>query len=201
MNLMEIFLGVFIPLLVAIDPVGLVPLFVGVTSATSLADRRRISFQAVATALLISLAFMFLGSAIFRFLGISTADFKIAGGAILLVLAILDILITGKPAVNEMEMVGMVPLGTPLIAGPATLTTILVLAKQYGYTMTAAGLAANLAVLLIALLTSDRIRRVVGMNTLRAFSKLVMVLLAAIAVNFIRSGIVEVVAEVRRMNP
>jgi multiple antibiotic resistance protein len=154
--------------------------------------RQRTALKAVITALGIAVGFMFLGQVVFRFLGIDTNDFRIAGGILLLVLAVLDILMMGKPAVNEMEMVGVVPLAMPLIAGPATLTTTLVLANKYHYGWTTVGLAANFLLLMIVLLSASRIARVVGVNSLRAFSKLVMVLLAAIAVNYIRRGITDI---------
>lgn len=191
---MDEFLRVFIPLFVAIDPLGLVPVFLSVTDRLDAARRRRTSFEAVASASVICIGFMFLGDLIFKFLGITVNDFRIAGGVILLVLAVLDLLIVGKPAVNEQEMVGVVPLGMPLIAGPATLTSVLVLSTDQGLGKwwTALALAVNLLLLLVVLLASERIARVVGRNTLRALSKLVMVLLAAIAVNYIRVGIMEV---------
>jgi multiple antibiotic resistance protein len=193
---MNEFFRVFIPLFVAIDPLGLVPLFLSVTGSMSEAQRRRTSFEAVASASVICVGFMFLGDAIFGFVGITVNDFRIAGGIILLVLAVLDLLRVGKPAMNPDEMIGVVPLGMPLIAGPATLTSVLVLSKEpgIGKSMTALGLAVNLLLLLVMLLMSQRIARALGPNTLRAFSKLVMVLLAAIAVNYIRVGITELIA-------
>lgn len=188
---MRQFLEAFIPLFVAIDPVGLVPAFLAVTERMDDARRRRVAAEAVAAGLVIALGFMFVGEALFRFVGITTADFRIAGGAILLVLAIIDLLTVGKPAVHEQEMVGIVPLAMPLIAGPATLTTVLVLGARLGYAQTALALAVNFAILLFALRASQWICRIVGKNTLRALSKLVVVLLAAIAVNFIRIGVME----------
>ena len=94
-------------------------------------------------------------------------------------------------------MVGIVPLAMPLIAGPATLTTLLVLADQHGYGKTALSLSLNMTVLLVALVYSGLIARVIGRYALGALSKLVMVLLAAIAVNFIRVGITEAVRAAR----
>jgi multiple antibiotic resistance protein len=190
---MNDFLRVFIPLFVAIDPLGLVPLFLSVTDGMSPAQRRRTSFEAVTSASVICIGFMFLGEAIFRFLGITVNDFRIAGGVILLVLAVLDLLIMGKPAMKPEEMVGVVPLGMPMIAGPATLTSVLVLSGEPGKSWTALSLALNLLLLLVVLLASERIARVLGKNTLRALSKLVMVLLAAIAVNYIRVGVTQVI--------
>jgi multiple antibiotic resistance protein len=192
---MHAFLLVFIPLFVAIDPIGLVPIFMSVTHGMDERRRRDTAFQAVASASVVCIGFMFVGDALFSFLGISVNDFRIAGGVILLVLAVLDLLIVGKPALNPEEMVGVVPLGMPMIAGPATLTSVLVLSKEpeLGKSLTALSLAINFLLLLFVLWTGNRIARLVGNNTLRAISKLVMVLLAAIAVNYIRVGVTEVI--------
>ena len=189
------FLEAFIPLFIAIDPPGLVPLFVAVTSGLPRRRRRIVSFEASIAAFAISLGFMLLGKALFRFLGINDADFRIAGGLILLVLAIMDILTIGKPAVHESDMVGIVPLAMPLIAGPATLTTVLVLVDRdgVGYVYTGLALLVNFAIVLGAFLLSDAITRLVGNSVMRALSKIIMVFLAAIAVAFIRSGIVQLV--------
>jgi multiple antibiotic resistance protein len=194
------FLEVFIPLFVAIDAFGLVPVFLAVTGEMSATQRRRVTFQAVFTAMGIATGFMFLGHAIFSVLGITENDFRIAGGVLLLVLAVLDLLRTGKPAVHEPEIVGIVPLAMPLIAGPATLTTVLIMSSrpEYGYAVTLLSLLVNFAILLAVMLAAGRIERAIGTNALRAFSKLVMVLLAAIAVNFIRTGIGNIVRDWRR---
>lgn len=191
MDLLRTFLSTFIPLFVAIDPFGMVPVFLAVTDGIPAERRRRVSFEAVAAATVICLLFMFLGESLFGFLGIRDYDFRIAGGVLLLVLAVYDLLVPGKPAVDEHETVGIVPLAMPLIAGPATLTTTLVLTGRHGYAATALGLAINFLLLLGALLASGYIARLVGLNTLRALSKLVMVFLAAIAVNLIRVGVTE----------
>src|SRR5688572_23570027 len=192
---MDDFLRVFIPLFVAIDPLGLVPVFLSVTEGMDDARLRRTSFEAVASASVICIGFMFLGEAIFQFLGITVNDFRIAGGVILLVLAVLDLLSVGKPAMSPQELVGVVPLGMPLIAGPATLTSVLVLSATpgLGKSWMALSLAVNLLLLLGVLLASRWIARAAGQNALRALSKLVMVLLAAIAVNYIRVGVTEVI--------
>jgi multiple antibiotic resistance protein len=192
MDLLRTFFESFIPLFVAIDAFGLVPLFLSVTGGMTRERRRRVTFEAVVAATIIAVSFMFLGRAIFDFLRITEDDFKIAGGIILLVLAILDLLSAGKPAVIEEQTVGIVPLAMPLIIGPATMTTILVLSAR-SYAMTLACLAVNMLILLAVMLLAGRIARLVGINSLRAFSKLVMVLLAAIGVYYIRAGIVAAV--------
>lgn len=191
------FLEVFIPLFVALDPFGMVPVFLGVTDGMDDARRRRLSLQATAYALAICLGFMLAGQAMFRFLGIDQNDFKIAGGVLLLVLAVLDLLRTGRVAVDEEHLSGVVPLATPLMAGPATLSTILVLSTNYGYALTSVSIVLNLLLLMWAMMGAGRISRLLGADTMRALSKLVMILLAAIAVNFIRSGVVAVVRTVQ----
>lgn len=191
MDFWHTFLEVFIPLFVAIDAFGLVPVFLAVTGRLTPQQRRKVTLEAVFAAIAIATGFMLLGGAIFRFLSITENDFRIAGGLLLLVLAVTDLLIVGKPSVNEPDIVGIVPLAMPLIAGPATLTTVLVLSSrpEYGYSMTLLSLLLNFIILLAVMLAAGRIERLVGVQVLRAFSKLVMVLLAAIAVNFIRTGI------------
>jgi multiple antibiotic resistance protein len=180
----------FIPLFVAIDPIGLLPVFLSLTDGMDRRRRRRVTFEAVSTALVVSLGFMLLGKAVFGYLGITPADFRIAGGVVLLVFAVYDLLITGKPAVEARASPGVFPLALPLIAGPATLTTTLVLADR-SYAATALSLAANLAIVLAVLLSAGRVTRVVGTNALSAFSKIVVLLLAAIAVNLIRTGVAD----------
>lgn len=196
MWLHSLFIAV-VPLFVTIDAFGLLPIFLALTGGMSEPQRRRVTFEAVSAATLIALGFMFLGGAVFSLLGITVDDFRIAGGILLLVLAVLDLLGPGKPAVDEPYMVGLVPLAMPLIAGPATLTTTLVLASTHGYAITTLALAINFLFLLIVMLASNLVLRVVGAKALSALSKLVMVLLAAIAVNFIRMGITDVVLGVK----
>jgi len=196
---MHLLLESFIRLFVAIDPLGLLPVFLAITEGMSLARRREVTFEAVSFALVICVGFMILGNSIFAFMKITEADFRIAGGLILLVLAIIDLLIPGKPAVSEQATVGLFPLAMPLIAGPATLTTTLILAKgeDYGYAFTSVSLGINFGLLLVILLSANWITRMLGINALRALSKLVMVLLAALAVNLIRMGIAQAVLEMK----
>lgn len=190
------FFRVILPLFVTIDALGMVPIFLAVTQGMSDRQRRTITFEAVAGATAIAIGFMFAGDALFRFLGITITDFQIAGGILLLVLAVLDLLTKGKPAVDETPTSGLVPLAIPLIAGPATLTTTLILARRDGAALTTLALAVNFLILLFVLLAAGRIDRLVGAKALGAFSKLVMVLLAALAVSFIRDGIARAVVEV-----
>ena len=178
----------WIPLFVALDPVGLVPLFLGMTEGIESERRRRISHQALATAAIVLVGFMFLGKLTFRVIGIGEGDFKIAGGLILLVLASRELLRADDRPVALPDDFGVVPLGLPLIAGPATLTTLLILMDTVGVTYTLVALLLNLIIIALAFHFADGLAKLIGTTGLRAISKIISLLLAAIAVSMIRRG-------------
>ncbi len=183
------FLRAFIPLFVAIDPVGLAAIFLGMGSNVAPDTRRRIARQATWTGGLVALLFLFLGTAIFRTLDVTVTDFQIAGGLILFIIAARDLMqsAAAEPA-KLAEDFGVVPLGMPLIAGPACITTLILLAESLGWQVTLAALAANLVVVILALAYSEVLARWIGPTGLRAISKIISMLLAAIAVHMIRHG-------------
>lgn len=186
----ERFVQAFIPLFVAVDPIGLAAIFLALSRGTALAMRRKIARQATLTGGGVALLFLFLGQSIFAALGITVSDFQIAGGLILFILAARDL--THSAAEEPAPLVegfGVVPLGMPLIAGPATIATLLLLTNTVGVWPTLAALVANLALVALAFAYSDWLGRKIGPTGLRAISKIVSMLLAAIAVNMIRRGI------------
>lgn len=179
----------FIPLFVAIDPVGVVPLFWGISQGVPAERKRRIVHQATWTAALVAIGFVFLGKLIFRALNITVADFQVAGGLILLGLAAHDLLGIGPSISQTNEDFGVVPLGLPIIVGPAALATLLLVMDSVGVGYALAGLVINLVLINVSFRNSDRIAKVVGLPGLRAFSKITSLLLAAIAVAMIRRGL------------
>jgi len=184
------FLHAFIPIFVAIDIAGLVPVFLTLTQGLTVSQQRRVASQAVITALLIGLLFVGIGRWIFKLLGISVADFEIAGGLLLLVFAVVEILQRGpREQLPPNLAAGPVPLGTPLVAGPAVLTALLVLVPSYGYTVTVSVLILNLVLVALALYFSQYVVRVVHENGLRAISQVINLFLAAIGVSLIRRGL------------
>lgn len=187
---MTVFFACFIPLLVAIDPLGVIPLYLGMTSGMTKGEIRRVIFLTMATALTLALAFLFLGKGIFIFLGISVDDFKIAGGIILLLIA-LKMVLSGHEVEKTLwdKTVGVVPLGVPLIVGPASITTMLILSDSHGLAYTLAGLIANLFIVALVFVFSRSIARVLGDGGMVALSKIVGLFLAAIAVMMMRVGI------------
>ena len=186
---LQSFLVTFIPLFVALDPLGLVPIYLGMAQGVPRERRHLVIYEAVGTALLITIGFLFLGKIIFQSLHITVSDFQIAGGLILFGLAAQDILFSDQRNNEARSDFGVVPLGMPLLAGPAMLTAILALADTSGLAMTLAALLVNLVLVLITLRMASWLERLLGLRTMRAFSKIVALLLAAIAVNLVRRGL------------
>jgi len=186
---MKIFFLCFIPLFVALDPIGIMPIFLGLTSDMPIRDRQRVLNQSVITSFAISMLFLLAGQGIFNSLGIQIADFQIAGGILLLVLAVVDLISPAKEERRPDRSAGVVPIGIPLIMGPAALTTLLVLSKQFPFHWVAFALLANLIIITAALYYASLTEKLVGINGMQAFSKIISLFLAAIAVMYIRVGL------------
>ncbi len=184
------FLQAFIPLFVAIDPIGLAAVFLSLGQGVPAATRKKIASQATWTGGAVALLFLLLGQTIFSALGITSSDFQIAGGLILFILAARDLVQSAAEVPPKLaDDFGVVPLGMPLIAGPASITTLILLAQTLGPLIALAALVVNLGLVVLAFRFSDRIGRIIGATGMRAISKIVSLLLAAIAVNMIRRGL------------
>ncbi len=179
----------FIAIMVALDAFGILPIFISITEGIEPGERKKIVRQSILTAILITIGFTFLGSIVFKALVITVDDFMIAGGIVLLIIAVSDIVLAGAKQYTISPTFGIVPLGTPLIAGPATLTTTLALVSSYGYVPVLLSLLANILLAWLILSQSDRIIKIIGINGSLAFAKVAALLLAAIAVKMIRSGL------------
>jgi len=186
----EKFLVSFVPLFVAIDAIGVVGIYIALTKNTTVVFRSRLLNEATLTALGVSIIFLFFGKVIFKLLGISVNDFRIAGGLILLILAIMDILFANLERTRDTgESLGVVPIGIPLIMGPAALTTILISSESVGWKVTLAALLINLVIAWAVFRSAHSITRVIGNSGAKAIAKVMALFLAAIAVMMIRSGI------------
>ena len=195
---MKDFWQAFLPMFVSMDPIGLIPFFVAFTSGTAESKRQRVIVNSVATALIVALAFLIAGRALLQWLGVGIPDFLIAGGALLFVLALADLRAADKPIQtlsSTDETLGVVPLAVPMIVGPAVLATSQVLLSRYGYAVTIASIATNVVLTGIILRCSGVIVRLIGSAGARVISKLAMLILAALAVMFIRSGLALIIAE------
>ncbi len=181
-------LSSFVPLFVAVDAIGVLPLFAALTGDLKAGEQRRVILQSMLTATGLAIGFVLLGKVVFRLLGIQIGDFMIAGGAILFCLAIIDLLHADKERRIPGSDLGVVPLGTPLIAGPAVLTTSLVSVDQYGLGPTIISVLLNIALTGLLFSGSAVFMRVLGQAGAKALSKIMSLLLAAIAVMLIRKG-------------
>jgi len=185
---MKNFLLAFIPIFVAVDVVGILPIFVSFTQNLSKEERRKIITQSLLTALGLALGFIFLGKIVFRLLSITISDFMIAGGIILFCIAVIDLLTSEKRRRMPKEELGVVPIGTPLIVGPAVLTTSLMLIDQYGILVTMTSVVINLIIVGLVFNFSNILVKIFGKAGSRALSKIMALLLAAIAVMMVRKG-------------
>ncbi|PLX30305.1 MAG: MarC family protein [Ignavibacteria bacterium] len=188
-SIMDVFIQSFIPLFVAMDTLGLVPLFLALTQGIEGKELRKLIYSAAATAFIIAVIFLFTGTALFELLGITAGDFRIGGGILLLVLAIQDLASNGSTRRTPKSDVGIVPIGIPLMMGPAALTTILILVDAHGLGMTMGALVANFVLVLVVLLNSKWVIRIMGEAGSQAFAKVAALFMAGIAVMMIRSGI------------
>ncbi|MCU0453206.1 MAG: MarC family protein [Bacteroidetes bacterium] len=179
----------FIPLFVAIDVLGVVPIFLSLTDRLDRSQKRRLVTDATLAALGVSLAFLFFGRFLFNVMGITEDDFRVGGGIVLLVLAIVDLLFSHDQQRSPETSTGIVPIGVPLIIGPAALTTILILVDTYGVMVTVLSLLANLAIVWLVFRYSEVVVRVVGRGGSKAIAKVASLFMVAIAVMMIRVGL------------
>ncbi|MFA6320520.1 MAG: MarC family protein [Candidatus Omnitrophota bacterium] len=191
---MKEFLLSFIPIFVAMDAIGVLPMFIGFTEHLKKNERRRILTQSIITAFIVGVVFLFLGKWIFKILGVMVADFKIAGGIVLLAISLRDLLQHEKGHKLPSETLGAVPIGTPLITGPAVLTTIIILLDSYGVVLTVTSFIINLLIVWITFYYATAISNFLGKAGSKAFSKIASLLLAAIAVMMIRKGVLDTIA-------
>lgn len=198
---MKPYLEAFIPLLVAMNMWGILPLYVGLTEGASEPVRRRVLMQAVTTALVVAALILFAGELIFQILGITVNDLRVGGGLILLILSITDLAFgdykrrTPLNDAGEADAgVGIVPLGIPLIMGPVVITTIIVVQQSYGYLPTFVSMITNLGLVTVVFFFGPALLRKLGAATTKAVAKVASLFLAAIAVAMIRAGIVGMIA-------
>jgi len=181
----------FIPLFIVIDAFGTLPFLISITEGMARPEKSRVVHLAVITATVVGLIFLFFGQFILMVLDISVGSFAIAGGLILLVLSI-RFMSTGHmvEAARE-EMVAVVPIGTPLTVGPATITTLLLLAGpgEFPLYMVLISFVLNMLVTWVIFLLSQKIASFMGRGGLIAVSRVFSLLLAAIAVSMIIRGL------------
>lgn len=183
----------FIPIFVAVNAFMLLPLFISLTKDMSRQKRSQVVKESILTAILVSLSFVALGEVIFRILGITGDDFKTAGGILLLVFAVRDLIHSGEERITTDMKVGVVPIGVPLIVGPAVLTNILILVDHYGIVATVISLLLNLSIVWIILSNAEKMMSLFGRGGIIGIGKVMLLFLAAIAIMMIRIGVINII--------
>lgn len=180
----------FVPIFVAIDALGTLPIVLSLNQGMRRNERFQMVNLAMITATLVGLIFLFLGKFILAVLGIEVGHFAIAGGLVLMALSLRDI-VSGRmiDIPSREEMVAIVPVGTPLTVGPATITTLLLLSDEFSIWMVLLSLGLNLLAAWLIFLQGTVLAAFLGQGGLRAFSKVASLLLAAIAVKMVVKGI------------
>jgi multiple antibiotic resistance protein len=179
----------FIPLFVAFNVLGILPIFSSLTSEMIQPERKKVIRQSILTAFIVSIGFLGAGKSVFALLGISVADFQIAGGILLFIISIVDLIFPEKTRTFPKETMGVVPIGIPLIVGPAVLTLLLIVIHTYGYISTLLCLVLNLLVVWLVFGRSHWIMGLLKEGGAKGVGKVSSLLLAAFAMMMIRKGL------------
>ncbi len=186
------FISVFVPLFVVIDPFGSLVLFIGLTSGMNKKDRRGATHDATIYGFLILLFFSLTGTYILEFMGISIAALEIAGGLILLIMGIQMVREGDRPkgqGGNVEPDVGIVPLATPLLAGPGAISLVIILMHGSNFPAQQIFTILSVAILFIIVYiffrSSDRIISIMGEKSMKAITRIFGLLVAGFSVQYI----------------
>ncbi|WP_426265832.1 MarC family protein [Sphingomonas sp. LHG3443-2] len=201
--MIELFTSAFITLAVIIDPPGCAPIFAGLTKGAADAHRRAMAIRSAVVAWCILLFFALLGEPLLRTLGISLSAFRLAGGIMLFMIA-LDMVfekrterreerareIEGTP---EADDISVFPMAIPMIAGPGSIASIMLLSGRADGTMeqlvVLGAMTAVIVLTLLALLTAGPLMRLIGAKIEAMITRILGVILAALAVQFVLDGL------------
>jgi multiple antibiotic resistance protein len=188
-NFWQSFLLTFVPLFIVLDAVGTLPFVISLSQSCTPKERRQMIRSATITASIVGFFFLFLGKIILNLMGITVGSFAIGGGIILMVLAI-NTMVSGRSVeADKEEMVAVVPIGTPLTVGPATIATLLLLSTQFPLYWVVISFALNIFLVWVIFMSGSFFMRFLGKGGVKAVSKVASLLLAAIAVNMVIKGL------------
>lgn len=190
----RLFGEVFVTLLVIMDPPGAVPIFLGLTRGRAAKERARLALQAVLAALAVIVAFALFGQQILEYLGVTLPALQAAGGLLLLLVALE--LLTGKiqePSAEADVNVALVPLATPLLAGPGAIVAVMVFVQRSeeppDFVALAVGILAVMLILWLVLRFSNVVLRLLRESGVSLISRIAGLLLAAIAVQLVADAV------------
>ncbi|MGC8992241.1 MAG: MarC family protein [Thermoplasmata archaeon] len=191
------FLDVFIPLFVMIDPFASLALYISLTSNMDENEKKKTRYESTVYGFLILLFFAFAGDYILSLFGISIEALEIAGGILILLIGIEMVREGDKPRISkkgeesfqESGDVGIVPLATPMLAGPGAISLIIILMKSYNYILVLVSMALVFLTVYLFFLYADKVFKLIGLKGSRAFTRILGLLVAAFAVQYILNGI------------
>ena len=192
-TLFVLFIQGFILLFAIFDPIGTVPIFYSLTAKLSREERKKVIRESILVAFIILIVFAYLGWIFLEFLGVTIDDFRIAGGILLFILAITDLMLErGRFRTAEPEEYAVVPIATPLLAGPGSITTVMIMSPS-NPVITLLVIIANVAVAWVLFVESEFLLRILGKNGMRVITRIMGLIVAALAVMFIREGIIGII--------
>jgi multiple antibiotic resistance protein len=203
--LIQFFLVALTSIFFLVDPIAAIPTFLIMTAGDDSAHRQRMARRAAWTCFLVLSAFAAAGTLIFKLFGITLPAFKIAGGVILLLIGIDMLQARRSPTKetppeteegSEKEDVGIIPLGVPMLAGPGSISTVMVLMSGAPATWYAVPIFLTIGITAFAsywiLAGADRVRGYLGETGIRILTRMMGLLLTAIAVQFVLNGLQDV---------
>lgn len=191
----SLFVQAFILLFTILNALGNVPIFLTLTGNLSRRKRGKIISDSVLLSFIILVAFAFAGWEVFKFFGITLSDFKIAGGVLLFYIAFDQLRgEVSRIQTAEADQLAAFPLATPLLAGPGSISTVMILSNPpYGPVITFLTIAINSTLAWIVLVKGELLTRMLGKNGMRVFTRIMGLFIAAIGITFIREGALELV--------
>ncbi len=201
--MLDYLLEAFVTLFVTVDPFGLAPLFIGLTAGVAAADRRRVAFRATTIATIILLTFAMVGGKLLALLGISLPAFRIAGGLLLFSTAFQMVFSQKEPrdktdadravSLDHIRDIAAFPLAIPLLAGPGAISAVILAASKAPSPLALGAfvglIVAVMAIALVVFLAADPIDRRIGETGRIVIGRLLGLLLAALAVQFVADGV------------
>jgi len=182
------FMHSFVTLLVIMDPFGGLPVFMTLTKDYSDDRVKRSAHRAARVSLILLSVFVFVGEGVLKFFSISMFSFQVGGGIILLLLGLLYVLNINVGEDKDYAKDIVIPMATPLIAGPGAITAIIILVSLYGYWVPFLAMLVNLFIFWVAMYYARYIKKLIGEQGLEIMSRVMGLLLVALAIEMIRSA-------------
>ncbi|MBI3027664.1 MarC family protein [Candidatus Woesearchaeota archaeon] len=192
---MERIIQAFITLFVIMDPIGNLPLFISLAKGMPAKEVKKNVDKSIFVAGVLLFIFLFMGIKIFDFFGINLDSFQIAGGIILLIMGTLYVFGISLKYVKSNNADLTVPVGTPLLTGPGAIMTTILLVNENGTLVTVIAAFLTLLATWLIMLNAFRVYKVLGENWTNVISRVMGIILAAIAVDFIIKGVLNIVKQ------